>query len=68
MFRVCIMRRDGASDVIRETVKHLLYRDRVLVLYMGEHGKGRWAEHWPLDVVDHVKVYYEAGEEQHGRP
>lgn len=57
MFRVVILRRDGASDVLREKVKHLLYRNGVMVLYLGEHGTDRWAEHWPMDVIDHVKVY-----------
>ena len=58
MLKVVIMRRDGRSDVTRETVKHLIYkREGVLVLYMGEHGENRWEEHWPLDLIDHVKVY-----------
>lgn len=57
MFKVILLRRDGASDVLRENVKHLLYKGRVLVLYLGEHAKDRWEEHWPLDVIDHVKVY-----------
>lgn len=56
MMRVVILRRDGTSDVERK-VKHLIFRERVMTLYMGEHGKDRVTEHWPLDVIDHVRIF-----------
>lgn len=57
MFKVIILRRDGTSDVERSPVKHLIVRGPVLTLYLGEHGKDRLTEHWPLDVIDHVQCY-----------
>lgn len=58
MYTVVIVRRDATSPVTREDVKHVWWQDRGqrLVLAMGEHGKDRRYEHWPVEVIDHVRI------------
>lgn len=58
-FKVTILRIDGTSWVV-EHVKHVLYRDQVLELYLGEHGLNRVRRGVPWHLIDHFDIEEES--------
>lgn len=56
MNTVVIIRRDGTTPVTRQHVKHAWWRGPIFTLAIGEHGKGRWYEDWPIQLIDHVRI------------
>ena len=56
MYTVTIVRRDSLTPVTIENVKHAWWQGDKLALALGEHGKDRTYQWWPVERIDHVRV------------
>jgi len=54
-WNVAILRTDGTFIRV-ENVKHVIQKERVLVLYTGEHNQDRLEQWWPWERIDHLTI------------
>lgn len=54
-YAVTILRYDGTAFTIQH-VKHVLHKDNLLEIYLGEHNVDRMIQWFPMTHVDHIDI------------